>query len=100
VLEFEFDSNSRKFENFELIRSLITVFRVQKTCLDVRDVTIVSEDLADVVDWPLFLIDVHRLLLLHYQGSADDLGGCHDIQEECLARLRQSHDRGAWRWVP
>jgi hypothetical protein len=35
---------------------------------------IVGEDLADVVDWPLYHVDVPGLLPLHYQGSADDLG--------------------------
>jgi hypothetical protein len=40
---------------------------------------IVREDLADVVDRPFYLVDVSEFLPLHYQGSADDLGGWHNI---------------------
>jgi hypothetical protein len=32
----------------------------------------------------LYLVDVLGFLLLYYQGSADDLGGGHDIYEEGL----------------
>jgi hypothetical protein len=39
----------------------------------------VGEDLADVVNWLMYLIDVPELLPLYYQGSADDLGGGHDV---------------------
>jgi hypothetical protein len=37
------------------------------------------EDFIDVVDPSLFLVDVLGFLPLHYQGSADDLGGSHDV---------------------
>jgi hypothetical protein len=33
------------------------------------------------------------LLPLHYQGSADDLGGCRNIQEEGLTGLWRGQDR-------
>jgi hypothetical protein len=49
---------------------------------------VVGEDFADVVDWSLYLVDMPGLLPLHYQGSADDLGGGRDIQEEGLTGLR------------
>jgi hypothetical protein len=39
----------------------------------------VGEDFADVVDRSLYLVDMSGFLLLYYQGSADDLGGGHDI---------------------
>jgi hypothetical protein len=48
----------------------------------------VREDLADVIDRPLYLVDVPGFLRLHYHGGGDDLAGHHDIQEEGLARLR------------
>jgi hypothetical protein len=48
----------------------------------------VKEYLADVIDWPLYLVDVPGLLPLHYLGSADDLGGCYDLQEEGLTGLQ------------
>jgi hypothetical protein len=39
----------------------------------------VEEDLADVVNWSLYPIDVLGLLPLYYQSNADDLGGGHDV---------------------
>jgi hypothetical protein len=53
----------------------------------------VGGDLADVIDRPLYLVDVPELLSLHYQGNTNDLGGCHDIQEEGLAGLRRGQDQ-------
>jgi hypothetical protein len=47
----------------------------------------IREDFANVVDRSLYLIDMLGLLPLHYQGSADDLGGGRDIQEEGLTGL-------------
>jgi hypothetical protein len=44
----------------------------------------VGQNLDDVIDHPLHLVDVLGFLSLHYQGSTDDLGGCHDVQEEGL----------------
>jgi hypothetical protein len=48
----------------------------------------VGEDLADVVDWLLYLVDVAGFLTFHHQGRVDDLGGCCHVQEEGLARLQ------------
>jgi hypothetical protein len=39
----------------------------------------VEEDFANVIDWPLDLVDMPGFLPLHHLGSADDLGGYHDI---------------------
>jgi hypothetical protein len=46
----------------------------------------VDEDLADVVDRPLYLVNMPGLFPFNYQGGADDLGGCCDIQEKGLTR--------------
>jgi hypothetical protein len=35
----------------------------------------VREDLANVVDRPLYLVDVPRILMFYYQGHANNLGG-------------------------
>jgi hypothetical protein len=42
----------------------------------------VGQDFADIVDRSLHLIDVSRFLPLHHLGRADDLGGCHNVEEE------------------
>jgi hypothetical protein len=34
-----------------------------------------------------------RLLLLHHQGHADDLGGCHDVEEEGFEAAHTLVDR-------
>jgi hypothetical protein len=39
ISEFEFELNSNGILEFDLIRSLIMMFRVQKKCLNIRDVT-------------------------------------------------------------
>jgi hypothetical protein len=48
----------------------------------------IRENLANVIDLPLYLVDVDGFLPLHYQGGVDDLGGCRDIHEEGLTGLR------------
>jgi hypothetical protein len=53
----------------------------------------IGEYVADVIDRPLYLVDVPGFLLLHYQGGVDDLGGCHDIQEEGITELWGGQDR-------
>jgi hypothetical protein len=53
----------------------------------------VGEDFANVVDRSLYLVDMPGLILLHYQGSADDLGGGCNIHEEGLTGLRRGQDR-------
>jgi hypothetical protein len=40
---------------------------------------VVGEDLADVVNWSLYLVDVPELLPLYYESSGDGFGGGHDI---------------------
>jgi hypothetical protein len=54
----------------------------------------IREDLGDVVDQPLYLVDVPGFLLLHYQDSANDMGGCHDIQEEGLMGSSEARTGG------
>jgi hypothetical protein len=49
-------------------------------------------DFADVVDWPLYFVDVSGVLSFYHQGGANDLGGSRDIQKEGLARLRRGKD--------
>jgi hypothetical protein len=41
----------------------------------------------------MYLVDVPGLLPLHYQGSADDLGGGRHIQEEGLTGLWRGQGR-------
>jgi hypothetical protein len=53
----------------------------------------IGEDFTDVVDRPLYLVDVLGLLPLYHQGGADDLGGCCEVEEEGLAWLRRGQDR-------
>jgi hypothetical protein len=53
----------------------------------------VGEDFADVVDHPLYLVDVSEFLLLHYQGRANDLGGHRYVEEEGLIWLWRCQDR-------
>jgi hypothetical protein len=53
----------------------------------------VREDFAEVVDRSLYFVDVPGPLPLHYQDSAHDLGGGHDIQEESLTGLQQNQDQ-------
>jgi hypothetical protein len=48
----------------------------------------VREDFADVVDWSLYPVGMPEFLPLNYQGSTDDLGGGHNIQEEGLVGLQ------------
>jgi hypothetical protein len=45
---------------------------------------VVGEDLTDVVDQPLHLVGMPGFLPSHYQGHANDLGGCHYVEEEGL----------------
>jgi hypothetical protein len=42
----------------------------------------VGQDFADLVDRPLYLVDVSGFLSFHYQGCADNLGCCHNVEKE------------------
>jgi hypothetical protein len=52
------------------------------------------DDLADVVDRQLYIVDMPGLLPLHYQGSADDLGGCHDIRKRVSPVFGEARTEG------
>jgi hypothetical protein len=47
----------------------------------------VGDDLADVIDWPMYLVDVSGFLPLYHQGRVDDLSCCRDIEEVGFTRL-------------
>jgi hypothetical protein len=40
---------------------------------------IVREGFADVLNHPMYIVDVPGLLLFHHQGGADDLSGGRDV---------------------
>jgi hypothetical protein len=53
----------------------------------------VGEDHADLVDRPLYHLDVLGFLPFHNQGHANDLGGGRYIEDEGLVRLQRGQDR-------